>query len=195
MRLAGRKKGIVGRRGAGFTIIELMLVVGLIGIIATIAIPTMLRFQLRAKVAEGRTNLAGIYKAEESYYAEYGMYVSAAPVPTTAAGTQKRPWGLNPSDPHGFNTIGFAPEGRVYFQYAAASNGGSAITLAARSDVDGDGIYNTWGYVKPEKGTGVGVPGPFGTCLQSGVIDPASGAPNRLNLLGPCESGSGTNEF
>jgi prepilin-type N-terminal cleavage/methylation domain-containing protein len=178
-------------RREGFTIIELMLVVGIIGIIATIAIPTMLGFKLRAKAAEGKTNLAAIQKAQESYFAEFGIYVSAAPVPPSAAGAQARPWSLNPGDLHGFNRIGFAPEGNVYFQYGAASNGGAALTLAARSDLDGDGAYNTWGYVKPEKGAGSGVAGPFGVCPANGVYDHVTRAPNQLNKFGPCDPGSG----
>ena len=46
------------RPRAGFTIIELMLVIGIIGIIATIAIPMMLGFKLRSKAAEGKTDLS-----------------------------------------------------------------------------------------------------------------------------------------
>ena len=64
------------RRG-GFTLIELMIVVAIIGILAAIAIPNFLRFQLKAKSSEGKTNLAAIRTAEESYFAEYGVYVSA----------------------------------------------------------------------------------------------------------------------
>jgi hypothetical protein len=59
----------------------------------------------------------------------------------------------------------------------------------------GDGIYNTWGYVKPVPGTGVSVMGPFGTCLPTGVIDPVSRVPNRLNLLGSCDSTSGAGAY
>ena len=67
------------RRG-GFTLIELMIVVAIIGILAAIAIPNFLRFQLKAKSSEGKTNLAAIRTAEESYFAEYGNYISALPV-------------------------------------------------------------------------------------------------------------------
>ena len=61
----------------GFTLIELMIVVAIIGILAAIAIPNFLRFQLKAKSSEGKVNLAAIRTAEESYFAEYGGYVSA----------------------------------------------------------------------------------------------------------------------
>ena len=42
------------RRRGGFTIIELMLVIGIIGVLATVAIPTMLGFKLRSKLSGKR---------------------------------------------------------------------------------------------------------------------------------------------
>jgi type IV pilus assembly protein PilA len=56
------------KRKSGFTLIELMIVVAIIGILAAIAIPNFLRFQLKAKSSEGKTNLAAIRTAEQSYY-------------------------------------------------------------------------------------------------------------------------------
>jgi prepilin-type N-terminal cleavage/methylation domain-containing protein len=181
-------------RKAGFTIIELMIVVGLIGIITTLAIPSFLRFQLRTKVAECRTNLSAIRKAEESYYAEYNIYVSAQPAAPVAVGQLKVPWGLSETDAHGFNTIGFTPEGELYFQYAVTSDT-TSYTIAARSDLDGDSVYNTWGYVKPKTGSLTSVTGPFGTCPATGVFNPSTQAPNTLLTIGPCDLSSGASVF
>ena len=134
----------MSNRRTGYTIIELMITLGLIGILATLAIPSFLRLQLRAKTAEGRTNIAAIREAEETYYSEFNFYVGALPPMPVAIGAQKTSWGLPVTDPHGFNTLGFTPEGAMYFQYAVTTDS-TSYTIAARSDVDGDGTFNTWG--------------------------------------------------
>lgn len=179
----------------GFTLIELMLTVSIVGILATVAIPTMMRFQLKAKAAESRVNIAAIREAEEIYFAESGVYVSAVPVLPLSIGPVRVAWLLADTDVHGFNKIGWAPEGELYFQYGVKTNGELAYTIEARSDIDGDGAYNTWGYVKPIPGTSAGVAGPLALCPVTGVFDPGTGAPNRLNLIGPCDPGSRASKY
>lgn len=49
------------RRNRGFTLIELMIVVAIIGILAAIAIPNFIRFQARARQSEVTTNLKSLF--------------------------------------------------------------------------------------------------------------------------------------
>jgi type IV pilus assembly protein PilA len=58
----------------GFTLIELMIVVAIIGILAAIAIPNFLKFQAKSKQSEAKTNLKAIYTAETGYYGENNTY-------------------------------------------------------------------------------------------------------------------------
>jgi prepilin-type N-terminal cleavage/methylation domain-containing protein len=62
---------------AGFTLIELMIVVGIIGILCTIAIPKFETHMAKARQAESKIALAAIYGAEKSFYSEYAAYVSS----------------------------------------------------------------------------------------------------------------------
>ena len=57
----------------GFTLIELMIVVAIIGILAAIAIPNFLSFQARARQSETKTNLKAIFTSIQSLYAERGQ--------------------------------------------------------------------------------------------------------------------------
>jgi type IV pilus assembly protein PilA len=53
---------------AGFTLIELMIVVAILGILAAIAIPAFATYIRRSKTGEAYENLEGLFKAVSAYY-------------------------------------------------------------------------------------------------------------------------------
>jgi type IV pilus assembly protein PilA len=59
---------------AGFSLIELMIVVAIIGILATIAVPNFQKFQAKARQSEAKGTLSAIYTSEKAFYGEWGQF-------------------------------------------------------------------------------------------------------------------------
>lgn len=61
----------------GFTLIELMVVVAILSILVSIAIPNFMRMQTRVKQSEAKMNLKAIFTAERAFFQNNGQYTSA----------------------------------------------------------------------------------------------------------------------
>jgi len=59
---------------AGFSLVELMIVVAIIGILSSLAVPRFQGFQAKAKATEGRTSLSHIFTLQNAYHGDNDAY-------------------------------------------------------------------------------------------------------------------------
>ena len=157
----------------GFTLVELMIVVAIIGVLAVIAVVSYRKILNSSKVAEATNMVQAIRVAQESYHAETGQYAKVSstlsnPVCPAFSAGQKAMW--DPTCNGGkaaWSTLPVHSDGALQFKYATVAGtaadglpavpsglekplsfGAAAPTtdwfaISAKGDIDGNGIFCT----------------------------------------------------
>ncbi len=149
-----------GNRG-GFTLIEAMIVVAIIGLLAAIAIPAYLKWQGQSRQAEAKTNLSGIFVSELAFFGENSRYGSFGEVGFALAAASNRYTYRSPGDGGNSGSTGsgqtktssYIPAGIgtsvADGQGAGGIVAGAAIsppgfTATAAADLDNDPTIDQW---------------------------------------------------
>ena len=143
-------------KNKGFTLIELMIVVAIIGILAAIAIPNFLAMQLRAKRSELPTNVDAIRTAEKAYHAEWDSFTSASDTPATLGGRQQVDF--TGGGYMSFENLGWVADGKVRCRYRVDAQNrrrsyDDDFVAIAECDLDGDGVYAVYRANRAQKAT------------------------------------------
>jgi type IV pilus assembly protein PilA len=133
----------------GFTLIELMIVVAIIGILAAIAIPNFMRFQAKSRQSEAKTNLGGVFTAQTAYFAEYNQFADFDKISWAPVGTARYRYTLGTAA----NDLGNMALGDISgAPWAGATpgiindepNGIFLFTAGAAGNIDTDATLDTW---------------------------------------------------
>ena len=118
------------RSQKGFTLIELMIVVVIIGILAALAIPRFMRATTKSKQSEAKQILKQVYTMQHAYRQEYNAYCLNGTTASSAA-------------PTAFAQIGVDIMASARYSYAMAA-AANTFTCTATANLDDDATNDVW---------------------------------------------------
>jgi type IV pilus assembly protein PilA len=133
----------------GYTLIELMVVVAIIGVLATIGVYGVRKYVLSAKTAEPLEMINSVRAAQESYKDETFGYLHVSAMTSyfpfagkTALGNKKVAWSAGAAgEKLLWDELGVAPSAAVQFGYACTAGKGTGVPTSAAL-----GISQSLGY-------------------------------------------------
>ena len=117
-------------RQKGFTLIEHMIVVVIIGILAALAIPRFMSATTRARQAECKGILKQVYTMEQTQFQEHGFYLAAGPGSAAL--------------PNGLSTIGVIIAPTARYAYVVTAPTVTTFVATATANIDDDAVIDTW---------------------------------------------------
>jgi len=128
-------------KNKGFTIVELLIVIVVIGILATLVIVTFTGIQQKGRNSQRQTDINAVDSQVEAFYAQHGFYPTQADL-ATASFVTKYLKGLDPEslrDPKQATggTIGTTVSSSQY-SYVALNSGGTGCTNTTATTITND---------------------------------------------------------
>lgn len=153
----------------GFTLVELMVVVAIIGILSTVAVPNFKRYQAKAKTSEAKLILASTYTNEISFMSEWDTFA-------TCLGTG----------------MGMERPARGYYSFGFAAENAGQNTIAVNNGASGC-VAGTYSF-SPVNIVAVGGSSATSANIMATALIPVGGATFLASAVGKISSDSTEND-